>query len=165
MQTVDHQWRLPHLSIMSWEQQKQQHLGPPTGMGKLREEWENLTRPRQLLLLLQSAHANRELCNYDVRFSLLFMWPWLSLRGGMRSFILSRYLASSKPLILCDGEKPPIAANQYFNPCTKLVRHYVRWQKIFYYEVVSLLFSNLGNSKPNSHIIEDVTMLGHSMCW
>jgi len=39
-------------------------------------------------------------------FSLLFWLAMESLRGGIRSFNLSRYFASSKPLILCAGLNP-----------------------------------------------------------
>lgn len=49
-------------------------------------------------------------------FILPMEWPtWLtpSLRGGMRSLMRSRPLASSKLLILCCGEKPRMAVERH----------------------------------------------------
>lgn len=69
-------------------------------------------------------------------------WPtWFtpSLRGGMRSLMRSRPLASSKLVILCCGENPRMAKRR---KCTKGLKE----QKCSWYHFIPLLFSS---ERPN----------------
>ena len=84
------------------------------------------------LVRLQSVH-DVLLSFAGPMLALFALFEMVSLRGGMRSFILSKYLASSNPWILCDGLKPLMATknaqiaqlNLFCELFTYVIKHYM----------------------------------------
>ena len=77
---------------------------------------------------------------HDDLWPLLFIWcgAFASLRGGIRSLALSKYLASWKPVILCVGSKPVSAANQIKISIRKFRASYVIDRVVVWSEVPTM---------------------------
>lgn len=97
-------------------------------------------------------------------------WPtWFtpSLRGGMRSLMRSRPLASSKLVILCCGENPRMAkGRKCTNKLGKYVPHTILYPNFsfFFFQTKPLAFRVTGNLKVHCGLISSNTESMAAMC-